>query len=418
MPTRKNPYYRYQNADLGNIFNGIAALMFPEQQADPGAVDASRATANMAQGRANDALANYRGEQTRGERFKNDTIQAPPRSLAELFMTGGQLEDDPIQRNPGYQPPEPTDFSLTARPQPFDEGLSSIFLPSKSATDKQAEALQQMYALGMDPDKIMKAIGAQQYLGRAGGQDPQSALPFAPFAGVTSPNAGTALSPEAQNLISARDADEALTQATSTARIQGENSARVANINNAGAFERNERSIASREALAMMKLEVDENGNVKSTGKPAAIVNIPPSTIRDITKAVADRAGQLGLTLDPETRASDALVSEITRRMQDPQSEGYKNPAVAMDEVLAELEAGALAGVQTEDVTTRRWWGATKTEPTVRRTPGAAPAPAQAAPAPAAGNPLAAARDAIARGAPREAVIQRLKENGIDPKGL
>lgn len=35
-----------------------------------------------------------------------------------------------------------------------------------------------------------------------------------------------------------------------------------------------------------------------------------------------------------------------------------------------------------------------------------------------AGDPLAAAREAIKKGAPREAVIQRLKENGIDPSGL
>ena len=39
------------------------------------------------------------------------------------------------------------------------------------------------------------------------------------------------------------------------------------------------------------------------------------------------------------------------------------------------------------------------------------------APAPA-GAPLEQARDAIARGAPRDAVIQRLRENGIDPEGL
>lgn len=33
-------------------------------------------------------------------------------------------------------------------------------------------------------------------------------------------------------------------------------------------------------------------------------------------------------------------------------------------------------------------------------------------------DPVSAARDAIARGAPRDAVIQRLRENGIDPGGL
>jgi hypothetical protein len=34
------------------------------------------------------------------------------------------------------------------------------------------------------------------------------------------------------------------------------------------------------------------------------------------------------------------------------------------------------------------------------------------------GDPLAMARDAIAKGAPRDAVIQRLQQNGIDPSGL
>jgi len=58
--------------------------------------------------------------------------------------------------------------------------------------------------------------------------------------------------------------------------------------------------------------------------------------------------------------------------------------------------------------------------------PQSAPQPApsqpasQSAPPQARGgsSPLDMARDAIARGAPREAVIQRLRENGIDPSGL
>lgn len=47
--------------------------------------------------------------------------------------------------------------------------------------------------------------------------------------------------------------------------------------------------------------------------------------------------------------------------------------------------------------------------------PQVTPAP-QAAPA--AGDPLASARDAIARGAPRDQVIARLRAAGIDPSGL
>jgi hypothetical protein len=49
----------------------------------------------------------------------------------------------------------------------------------------------------------------------------------------------------------------------------------------------------------------------------------------------------------------------------------------------------------------------------------AAGAPPQAAAQPAAGgDPLAQARDAIAKGAPRDAVIQRLQQNGVNPAGL
>ena len=44
--------------------------------------------------------------------------------------------------------------------------------------------------------------------------------------------------------------------------------------------------------------------------------------------------------------------------------------------------------------------------------------PKQEAAKPTAGDPLSAARDAIKKGAPREAVIKRLRDNGIDPAGL
>lgn len=44
-------------------------------------------------------------------------------------------------------------------------------------------------------------------------------------------------------------------------------------------------------------------------------------------------------------------------------------------------------------------------------------APQEAVPSPA-GDPLAEAREAIAKGAPRDAVLKRLRDNGIDPAGL
>lgn len=44
--------------------------------------------------------------------------------------------------------------------------------------------------------------------------------------------------------------------------------------------------------------------------------------------------------------------------------------------------------------------------------------PTYSPPAPAKADPLKAAKDAIARGAPRDKVIQRLRQNGVNPEGL
>lgn len=58
---------------------------------------------------------------------------------------------------------------------------------------------------------------------------------------------------------------------------------------------------------------------------------------------------------------------------------------------------------------------AAQAAPGVAQPPGAAPG---APPIPAGADPLAAARDAITRGADRNAVIRRLQQNGINPTGL
>lgn len=59
--------------------------------------------------------------------------------------------------------------------------------------------------------------------------------------------------------------------------------------------------------------------------------------------------------------------------------------------------------------------GAPAPETTIPDTP---PTVQDTAPALAGPSPLDAARAAINRGAPRDAVIQRLKDNGVDPAGL
>jgi len=57
-------------------------------------------------------------------------------------------------------------------------------------------------------------------------------------------------------------------------------------------------------------------------------------------------------------------------------------------------------------------------QPAPAQPPLARPAAPQSALPPPAIDPIARARDAIQRGAPRDAVIQRLRDNGIDPSGL
>ena len=68
-----------------------------------------------------------------------------------------------------------------------------------------------------------------------------------------------------------------------------------------------------------------------------------------------------------------------------------------------------------------KWWykGPDGTFVAATAVPQPAAAPAQpAAPTAAAPDPLATARDAIARGAPRDKVIERLRAHGVDPAGL
>jgi hypothetical protein len=109
-----------------------------------------------------------------------------------------------------------------------------------------------------------------------------------------------------------------------------------------------------------------------------------------------------------DARVVDGLVAEASMRYQDPNG-SFKNPAAAVDSVLNDLSAGNLPGFQS--ATQPGGFFSRDTKSLSRTAP---------APAPATGkqDPLAAARDAIARGANRDAVIKRLKENGIDTKGL
>jgi len=206
MPARQNPFYQFRNPAIGQAFTGLASL-FAQQNPDPRAQ--SMIAENQAQARASDALAGYRGEQSRGLRDKNDAMAANPQALAELLMSGGVLKDDPLRTNPDFAPMPPTDFSLTA---PAQTGpISSVFMPSNTAQDKMAAALQEATIRGLKLDDVLKAAGISEYQRRAFGEAPDTALAAAPFVGIN-PNQNTALTTGRQDAISARDAAEDLTK--------------------------------------------------------------------------------------------------------------------------------------------------------------------------------------------------------------
>lgn len=201
MPTRQNPFYQFRNPAVGQAFNGLASVF--AQQPD------ARAQASMAQADANTALAGYRGEQTRGLRDKNSAAVTNPQALAELLMSGGVLRDDQFRANPDFAPMPPTDYGLMA-PTPTGD-IASAFMPSATAQDKMAAAIQEANIRGMSLADVLKAAGMSEYQRRAFGDEPDTALAAAPFVGMN-PNQNTALSVDGQDRISARDAAEDLTK--------------------------------------------------------------------------------------------------------------------------------------------------------------------------------------------------------------
>ena len=464
MPQRPNMFYQYRNPAIGMGFNGLAAAMFPDA-ADPRMQSA--AVENMAQARAADALAGYRGEQTRGERFANDVRATQPTSIAELLLGGGQLQDDPIRVNPDYQPAQTTDFAnILTNPKAVQQGVSSPFMPNRTANDKLAEAIMWAANNKIPLDQMLKAAGISGYTQRAAGADPQSALGFAPFVGV-SPNTQTSLSSAAQSQISARDAAEDLVK---QGTINQTNLTRE-EMQQKGAGERNEatnRTNITREG--MQQAGANARNKYSTLNRPVSVgtgtdVFLTP----DMANALGVSTNQQGQrvlqgdtrvganqTVVPGTAGGDTIQgptktgsgsnkgaksvpNPASKRMEAKITEALKadgltadantlaglmsaagtewqtsqNPDAAADNIIQRLRAGeAVNGVQV-DKANRTIMGVSipgTERKSINRAPGQPAAPAN--------DPLAAARDAIARGAPRDAVIKRLKDNGIDPKGL
>jgi hypothetical protein len=349
MPSRSNPYYRYQNPHLGMAFDGLAGALFPQPNKT-----ASEIQAREAQAAANMALAAERDQNTRGKQIKNDRYAAPPSELAQLFLSG-RLQDEPLTSNPLYEPPAPIDYGAVFRGEPIPQDVQPMMLGGRTAADQMAAALQQMEALGFRPDQVLQAVGRQQYLNQAMGDDPQSALALAPFVGVN-PNANTALDMEAQDRISARNANESLRQATTVEGMRNQNRIEVEGMREDGRSTR----------------------GTGSGGSAASIPAVTPSTAKNMRESLDNRLKQMGYN-NIEPQAIDEMLALSTRLFQDRDSDAFKNTALAVQEAVDMLEMGQVPGVS--EVLGRSFFGGerrnlTRVPPSQR----GAPAPAAALP--------------------------------------
>jgi len=371
MATRANPFYQYRNPAIGYGMNGLAEAMFGDGGVSP--LVRSQIVENQAQAGAAQALAGYRGEQTRGERRGNAALAAPPRAIAELLLSGGVLKDDPVRSNPNYREPPPTDFSLFAPPAPTPEPM---FMPGLTASDKLAAALQEAVIRKIKLDDLMKSAGIQGYTNRAASDNPTTAMPFLPFLGVN-PNTQTSLTPEQQDAISARDAGEVLDRQ----RLVNEGQLNVEGVRQGGANWRAQYNLTNRPVTAgnnqdvllspaqgrALGLTPDEDGRyvvrgrstigtgqdqqpgslggapvagreratgTGRTGQPKPPANVPPTALKLMRERIT--SGLKTDELSPDAETVNALVAAAGTSWQ-----SSRNPEAAADEILQSLRAGS-----------------------------------------------------------------------------
>lgn len=360
MATRQNPFYQYRNPAIGQAVSGLAAAMFPEmdQRAQSAAIE------NMAQADMATANAGKYREQTRGYRDVNNAMVTNPNAIAELFLGGGVLKDDPLRKNPNYKERAPIDYNnILSQPLPAEQ--ESMFMPGMSAQEKMAAAIQEATIRKIDLDRMMKAAGMSEFQRRAASENPDSALAFAPFAGITSPNTQTALSSGRQDSISARDNREAI--ALEGERQAGANSRNQYSVNNRPVTAGNNQDVIVSEAQGKaMGITPNENGQyvvrgrstvgtgqdqrpgsaggevVNGREKPAStrgaggadkVTAVPPVAAKRMQAIIEKTLTDQGVTYTPEILAG--LMSEAGTSWQT-----LKNPDAAADNILQRVRGG------------------------------------------------------------------------------
>jgi hypothetical protein len=276
--------------------------------------------------------------------------------LAELFMSGGRVTDDPMLPNPKYTPDQqfglPADFNL-ATPMPVAE-YEPMFQPGRSAQEKMGMAMQEALIRGVPAEDIAKIFAQGGFLANVNAGTPEAGMPYMPLFGQK-PTTNTALTTGRQDQMSARDAKESLNQATTVAGIQGQNSANVANINQAGQTAR-------------------FNSRPTTGERPTVTPTVTPAIGKAMKDTFSSRLEGMGFK-GVDDRVIDGLLVEASKRFQDPAQAGnFKSVTAAVDSVLGDLSAGNLPGF--ESATQPGGWFS-RDKKTLSRPAPAAPAQAQ-----------------------------------------
>lgn len=441
MSTIRNPYYAgtrpatggYVDSGIGNLFQDV--------------VNFAQLSQAGTRNEANEAAARLSNAKAIAEMDKVNALRTPPETLAKLFLSGGKMDADTAQLKPGWEnqmdsATAPRDYSLAA-PVQSPNAISSIFTGSgMSPNEQMGRAFQEALARGIKVDDIAKMFAQGGYLNHVNNGTPDEGMGYLPLFGAL-PNKNTALSVDRQNQLQRIDSDRAFgvagihaASALAVEKQRGQNQRDLADHKVPIDQEMEKLRQEGRIALATHKFELKENGTVTST-KPSATPNVPPSTIKSIRESVIARAkdvkyldGDKETNIELDNNATDAIVVEVTRRMQDPKLDGagYKNPALALDTVMEDLINGQMANLKYNNVGSP-WYKFGMGTPTTQVTraksaPAAAPTIQQPQPSgstkPLRSDPasLENARRAIKSGADKNAVIKRLKDSGIDPTGL
>jgi 2-hydroxychromene-2-carboxylate isomerase len=379
-----------------------------------------------AQNQQRQASADYNQARTMAARDQAMALRENPQALAALFLSGGQTSTPTLRTD--YATDKPFDYSLNAPPQ--DNRISSIFTNNQVSPNEQiARGMQEHLMRGGKIEDFARVLAQGGYLNKVNAGDADAGMGFLPFMGLL-PSKNTALSTARQDVFEKNELNKATavqglanSGAMQRQELAGTQALALSDRNSANMTKQQiaveDAKAVNREALAELNFEIRSDGSVVSNRTPANVPSVTASTMKMLGEQTDSIAKNLSIKLDPTARLS--IITEAARRTQDVNliDAGYKNPSLALESVVKDLQDGLLMGLQqTPNTGISSIFGA---DNKVTRVPDANNPNAFTPVAPkfkVDPRAIQNARKAIADGAPREAVIKRLQDNGIDTRGL